>query len=438
MAWGALKGLPMPMMRNGGGYTHMKAQEPITSRERLPELDVLRGIALFGIIIVNMFMFAAPVSYWQLAGIEMFTGTLDRIADFFIDTFARGKFLPIFAFLFGFGAALQWKRLTQRGLDDAAAAAVLRRRFTILLIIGVVHAILIWAGDILTVYAVFGLIVLAWRHWSTRRLLTISAAVWAVLAVFSLWTFVADFTSGSPQIEMSEMQRFFSDQAALALETYANGGFAAITAQRLFDYVMAIAFGWPSLLIPFSLLVVGFVAGRDGWWDTNGWLRADGRLAAWMRWTLVPGLISQALAGALRVGWWGDGAAGAASLGSLLYAIGAPLLAAGYIGAVFYLVGETTWRTRLESFGMVGRMSLTNYLLQSIIATLLVYSYGFGLYGQIGPAASLGIAAAIYVVQLMLSVIWLRSYRFGPVEWLWRSFTYGELQPMRQRSRRGA
>lgn len=416
----------------------MKMHEPTAPRERLPEIDILRGIALLGIIGVNMYMYAAPASYWALAGVEPFTGTFDRIVTFLIDTVAQGKFLPIFAFLFGFGAALQWKRLMRRGLDDPAAAAVLRRRFMILLLLGIVHASLIWAGDILAVYAVFGLIVLAWRRWPTRRLLAISGALWAALLAASAWVLIAEVISGgSGATGMSEMQAFFADQAAIALETYAKGSFAAITAQRLFDYVMSLALGWLALLIPFGLLLVGFVAGRDGWWDKDGRLRAAGRLGAWVRWAMLIGLISEAVGSALRLDWLGGGAGWTNHLAELLYVVGTPLLAIGYIGAILRLAEKAAWQKRLEPFAMVGRMSLTNYLMQSVIATTLVYSYGFGLYGRIGPALSFIIAVGIYVLQVVVSGAWLRRYRFGPVEWLWRSFTYGELQPMRPAAHRG-
>lgn len=414
----------------------MNHPEPTTVRERLLEIDILRGIALLGIIGVNMYMYAAPVPYWTLAGVHAFTGTLDRVAEFFVDTVARGKFLPIFAFLFGFGAALQWRRLTRRGLGEQEAAAVLRRRFVILLLIGIVHASLVWAGDILAVYAVFGLIVLAWRHWPSRRLLVISGALWGALVLASLWVFITGVTEGTPGDAVDEMQAFFANQAAIALETYAEGSFAAITAQRLFDYFMSLALGWLALLIPFSLLLVGFVAGRDGWWESGGWLRADGRLETWVRWAVPVGLICEALGAALRLGWLGAGAAWAEYLAELLYVAGSPVLAVGYIGAILRLAEKTAWRKRLEPFAKVGRMSLTNYLMQSVIATTLVYSYGFGLYGRMGPAVCLGIAAGIYVLQVITSGVWLRRYRFGPVEWLWRSFTYGELQPMRSPAHR--
>lgn len=122
----------------------------------------------------------------------------------------------------------------------------------------------------------------------------------------------------------------------------------------------------------------------------------------------------------------------------LAHSLTGPLLALGYAAALALLAQRPRWAARLAPLGAAGRLALTNYLAQSLICTTLFYGYGAGLFGQVGAAAGILIAIAIYALQLLWSVWWLRHFRFGPAEWLWRTLTYGRAQPMRLQPRRAA
>ena len=118
-------------------------------------------------------------------------------------------------------------------------------------------------------------------------------------------------------------------------------------------------------------------------------------------------------------------------LGDMLWRVGAPALSFFYASAILLLFQRTAWQRHLAPLAAVGRTALSNYLLQSVICTTIFYSYGFGLYGRIGQPAGVALTFLIFALQIPVSVWWLRHFRFGPVEWLWRTLTYGKLQPMR-------
>jgi uncharacterized protein len=110
---------------------------------------------------------------------------------------------------------------------------------------------------------------------------------------------------------------------------------------------------------------------------------------------------------------------------------GAPALALFYMSGLTLLSQNTAWQKRMAPLAYAGRMAISVYLMQTLICTLLFYGYGFGLYGKVGAAGGILLTVIIYVLQIPFSVWWLNRFRFGPVEWLWRSLTYGKLQPMK-------
>lgn len=405
---------------------------PVLGRERIQTLDVLRGFALFGILLVNMEFFSLPI-YTQVLSPPAFTGPADRVASWLIAFLAEGKFYSLFSFLFGYGLTIQMARAAARG---ASFAPLYLRRLLVLLLIGLVHAFLIWVGDILVLYALLGVFLLLFHRRKPTTIL-----VWAGIfllipillntALLGLVTLGRLVPEGAAQIDRSfaEAEAGYLAAAEQARRVYSEGDFAAITAQRARD----LAFFYP--LTPFfapsvfAMFLLGLYAGKRGLFQ-----RVADHLSLWRRvlvWGLGIGLIGNFLYA--TVGEFASRAvpSPATLLATTAQTIGAPALCLGYAAVFTLLLQRGVWRRRLAPLAAVGRMALSNYLLQSLICTLIFNGYGLGLYGRVGPAPGLLLTVVIYLLQIPLSVWWMGRFQFGPAEWLWRSLTYLKPQPMR-------
>ena len=405
---------------------------PTPSRERIVTLDILRGFALFGILVVNMELFTHSMYDYTVGAIADLP-PLDRVVRLFVAFFFEGKFYSIFSFLFGAGMALMMQRSAEKGV---AFVPIYTRRMLALLAIGLIHAYFIWVGDILIAYSVIGFLVLIFfRNRRPRTLL-----IWAVIGLglpilinLGLWGLVGVGRAAVGEEAMAQQMAGqvanYLAQDAQADAAYATGSFLEVTRQRVMD--MRFVFStWPFLI--FNVLaayLAGLAAGKAGLFANLAQRRDFLRRA--LNWGLVIGLIGNALyvvCGyySLRV---------SPSLLSWLsttgQTFGAPALAAAYMAGIALLALDGGRRARMRPLADAGRMALTNYLAQSIICTLLFYGYGFGLYG-IGQAAGFLVAIAIYSLQLLWSGWWLKRFLFGPFEWLWRVITYWSVQPMRR------
>lgn len=406
---------------------------PTTTKERVTSIDVMRGFALFGILLVNMAFFNTSI-YSLLGGLDPWTGAIDRAAIWLVHFLAEGKFYSLFSFLFGLGVAIQMERAEARGVPFVP---LYLRRLAVLLVLGLVHAFLIWIGDILATYALLGVVLLLFRRRSPKALLTWAAVLLAIPLLLGVAGTVALEIGRSVPEAATEIDRSFAGtiadyeaRDAAARRVYADGSFLEITAQRAADlaffYPFYLIFVGPSIV---AMFLLGLYAGR------RGILRHPRAHEALIRRVLVWGL-GIGLIGSLIYAITSEGSSRMipsviGTVGALGLGIGAPALALGYAAAIALLMQRDDWQQRLAPLAAVGRMALSNYLLQSLVCTLIFNGYGLGLYGQVGPAAGLLLAVAIYLCQIPLSVWWMRRFQFGPVEWLWRSLTYGRPQPMR-------
>ncbi|MDZ7705875.1 MAG: DUF418 domain-containing protein [Trueperaceae bacterium] len=388
--------------------TTSDAQQPTAPRQRIVIIDILRGYALLGILLANILFFSSPTnliggpfSYWE--------GPLDRVAEGATRVLVEGAFYAIFSFLFGLGIALQ----LGRGEGSAAQVARVRWRLFILIGFGALHGIFVWYGDILLPYAVGGLVLLLFRRFRVAGLL-----VWAVLGLglSSLIYLASALSSGG------SLPDWYS--AANFLSTYRDGSYPEILALRvrifLFDLI-DLPFLLPNLL---WLFLMGMVAGR-----LELFARVRDHLPLFRRALVVGLLFALALKGAYA---WSLVRGDPLPVGLVSFGTGGPALAFVYICGLTLLHQRAFWSRLLGPLAAVGKMALTNYLAQSVVCSLIFYGYGLGYYGQLGPAVTVVIAFAIYGVQIVLSVLWLRAFRFGPMEWLWRTLTYGERQPLRR------
>jgi uncharacterized protein len=385
-------------------------------QERIQALDILRGVAVAGILFANVLVFFGLFAIPPERAAAFPTVAADNIARFLEGVFIDGKFYSIFSLLFGIGFGVQ----LARGGD--AALPRFKRRLRILLAIGAIHAILIWAGDILMLYALLGFTMPWFARKTNRELLRWTIILLAIptalyLVAFAAWMMAGTGTpSGQSGGQMpAAVLRYF--------EAIGTGGFAdafkgnlVFLAGRWADLVATVRF--PKVL---GMFVLGLWTVRTG----LALSPADHRPTL-VRWSLLGwgiGLPANIIGAWASHEWQYLPPSPGALLGVVAQAIGVPMLALGYAATVVLLVVDG--RRFISVMGPVGRMALTNYLMHSVMCVILSYGFGFGLWWHIGLSRAVAIAAIIIAVQIPLSALWLSQYRFGPVEWVWRRLTYG-------------
>lgn len=384
------------------------APGPVAPDERLPLVDALRGFAIAGIVVVNLKFFATPLfSTLEYRVADDFPGLADRLADWLVMTLAEGKLYPLLALLFGYGFGIQLER-------SGGAGARYVRRLLALLVLGLGHAFLVWAGDVLITYAVVGGVLVLFRRRSERTLLGWAVALYLVhLVILALSGFVL---ADSGRDDAS---------AAAATEAYAGGSYGEVLSQRAADAALTVPSGvvaaGPGFL---AMMLLGL------WAQRRGVFARPSEHAVQLRRVAVLGLATGGVCSlAYATLWWTSDGRGAAA--GLAFFLGG----GGFFQTVGYAAGLTllvaSGRARLLALRPVGRLALSNYLLQSLVATTIFYGYGFGLYGRVGPAPGLAVAAGIVAACVLLSAAWMRAFRIGPAEWLVRSFTYARPQPLR-------
>ena len=385
-------------------------------RDRIQALDVLRGVAVGGILLANVLVFFGLTFLSADRIAAMPTAAADRVAMFFEHAFIDAKFYSIFSLLFGIGFGVQ----LERGGD--AALPRFRRRLRILLGIGAIHAFLIWAGDILMLYALLGFTMPWFARKSNRELLRWTVILLAVptalyLVALAIWMLVgsgAAQASSRPGVPANILAYF----AAIG-----TGGFK----DALVGNLVFLAGRWADLFftVRFPKVLGMFVLGL--WTVRTGIALSPsdhrGTLARWRLLGLGIGLPANLIAAWSVEHWPYLPPSIGGLLGVVMQAVGVPMLAIGYATTVALWV--VNGRRLIKAFAPVGRMALTNYLMHSIICVTLSYGFGFGLWWRIGAAQAMAIAVVIIAVQIPLSALWLSRYRFGPVEWVWRRLTYG-------------
>ena len=402
--------------------------EPLASSERLDNLDVLRGLALLGIALMNVEYFSA--SLMDLSeGIAPGERGLDWLADAFVYVFVRGKFWTLFSLLFGMGFAVMLGRARDAG--RGFVPLYLRRTFGLLLF-GLVHALLIWSGDILVSYALTALVLLLFfRDTPAERLWKWGAWIWAALVGLMLLFGVMMMAMGDGVTDPNAAENAAMVAALREAEiaAYSGGSYAEATAMRTRYFVHALPFN--AFLVP---LVLGmFLVG--GWMVRSGAMARPaehGRLFERLAW--IGGFGGLALTAASLAVNANPSTTGEPSpdamLAMALHMAGSPLMALAYIAiVVLALQRGAVW---LRALAPVGRMALTNYLMQSVIGTLVFYGYGLGLWGQVPRSGQVIGVVVVFLLQVLASRWWLERFRYGPLEWAWRAFTYWQVPPLRR------
>jgi len=403
---------------------HLEA--PVSAQQRIVTLDIVRGFALLGILIMNMPGFVSSI-FIEADGSHLWSSPIDRAAELARDMLFSGKFNSMFSLLFGIGFTIQFARMEQ--LAPGHATHLYLRRLLILLAIGLVHAMFFWTGDVLHVYAVLGLLLLlVMRHMSDRAIV----ALIVLLLVYPAISGVVRLLVVTPDITA---MRVAQAQAFEASNNLAYGGGTFIAAARehmrefahFYDNVWSL---WGTLGFYVQMattMLLGVLVGRHRLAQRIPELLPSIRRI--QGWALSVGLVCALTFGIIFEIQRTPGPTPLKVLGSLAYTISRPSLMIFYVLTIVRLAQLPSWQARFAPIAATGRMPLTNYLMQTLICTTLMYGWGFGLWGTVGPAGQLLLAFAIFfVIQVPLSILWLRRFEYGPLEYLWRVATYGRMR----------
>ncbi len=406
------------------------ALAPVREPERIGFLDLLRGFAVCGILAMNIQSFAMPgAAYFNPLAYGDFTGA-NHLVWLLANTFANQKFMTLFSMLFGAGLLLMSDRARVAG---RGAAGLHYRRMGYLLLFGLAHAYLIWAGDILVDYALCGLLVFLFRKARPGWLL---ASGLIFLLFGSLMNLMAGLTAGTywPPEQFAEFEaRMRPSAAKLAeeLSTYRGSWLTSLRARAAESTEMQLTvFPFFTFWRVTGVMLLGMALYR--WRVLTG--EAAGRVYRWfIALALLIGLPATIYGSQrqLATGWdpipsfflhaqWGYWA-------SLLVAL-------GWLGALALAARAGRWSELRRRLAACGRMAFSCYILTSLICTTLFYGHGLGFFGQVSRLVQAGITLVVWLFLLWLAPFWLARFRYGPLEWLWRSLAYRARQPWRRRA----
>ena len=404
---------------------------PVAPTERIEIVDILRGFALFGVLLVNMHNFGPNLNPF---GPDLIPIPVHFVAAVFTDAFFAMKSESLFSFLFGLGIALQLQRANARGV---AFFPVYCRRAIGLFAIGFLH-MLIYPGDILRTYALLGFVLLMfWKRASKTVLL---AAVICLVAPYA-FEGVSQGLALPTDPEIATVAQRDAHEAWTLRGAWSQREVRVLTQGSVSDVVVFnlhddVRHGpyWGLWPFPMSwhsswylaLFLLGLYVARRRLLEDISAHRIFFRRV--LRWGLGIGLMG-------TVAMMAEDSLGRSPIPSwvieFVVSIGAPALAFAY-AAILIILFQRQWGNRmLKPLGAVGRMALTIYLFQSVVYTSIYYGYGLGFWGRLGSAHILPLALVIFALEILLCVWWLRRFRFGPAEWVWRTITYGRLQQVR-------
>jgi uncharacterized protein len=404
------------------GGTLYDIVNPLPVNERIATLDIVRGFALLGILIMNMPGFSTSF-FAEADGSHLWPGLLDQRAELLRNMLFSGKFNSMFSLLFGIGFTIQLGRLLER--HPGRAVAIYTRRLLALLAFGVVHAVVFWNGDVLHIYALLGFALLLLRKVPDRvvyLLIGLCLLYPAVSGALRLWVMTPDVVAA--QVLQMEAWEASNDLA------YGHGSFLDAAAEHAREavyfytdpFMLWAALGFYVQIA--TTMLIGLLVGRNGWVRRIPELLPRIRRLQW--WALGIGVVCALIYGILGELERPPAPSLAKIVVSITYVLSRLGMMMFYVLTIVRLAQVPAWQRRLAPMAAAGRMPLTNYLLQTLIATTIFYGWGFGLWGKVGPAAGLLLALAMFfAIQVPLSLWWLRRFRYGPMEWLWRLATYG-------------
>jgi uncharacterized protein len=405
-----------------GVEVRQSVPKPLGESNRLVSIDVLRGFALMGILLMNIQAFSMPLAAYFNASVYGDLTGANYWAWLIVHVLIDEKFMVIFAILFGAGIVLMTSRLEAGGLPSGKLHY---RRMGWLILFGLMHAHLIWAGDILFDYALCGMLAFLMRKRAPRTLLMVALLLISVMPV-GMTLATRGLRSASPERIAAMQAHWKPAPATLAseLESY-RGGWVSQMRYRVPQarHIALNAF----LFRIVGLMLAGMALLKLGWFRPEFpkrvyWISIALALVIGLPLVLV-GALHDAASGwhvrswyeSMQTNYWGS-----------------IVMSFGYIGMVMLAVRAQVIPELLSRLQAVGRTAFSNYILQSVICTTIFYGHGLGLFGRVSRVEQIGIVMGVWGLQIMIAPIWLQHFRFGPLEWAWRSLTYGRREPMRR------
>jgi uncharacterized protein len=408
------------------------ASAPVPSSDRSDILDVLRGFAILGIFMANSAGFALYMFMDDAAKKALPSYAADDFLDQLMTAFIDGKFYSLFSLLFGIGFTIILDRNQKAGRNPLA---IFYRRIFILTLLGLGHMFLLWPGDILFLYALIGMILPLFRNLTNKTLLILSVFLIFSPIVFDLAKVISDgaWNLSGP---FEEMAIRIDEANGITDQNYRTFVVDNPTYQSILEWSRG-GFFWRfehiigSNRIPkvLAMFLIGFVVGRKMIYSN---LEGNKLLLAQVqKWGFLIGIP----ASIAFTYFMHDGIRLPKPLGlsdTLFYALSVIPLSLAYTTSICLLWLKPDWQSKLKILAPVGRMALTNYIMQTVAGILIYYGIGLALGGKTGPVLFLPIAVGVYVIQVVYSNIWFRYFRFGPLEWIWRMLTYGKTLDIRK------
>lgn len=406
----------------------LQHSNPVTLKERIVSLDVLRGVAVLGILLMNIVAFSMvtsaydlPIVYGDLSGVDWWTWLS---LHYIVDT----KFMSIFSILFGAGVCIFMERALAK---NHRAWRLQSSRMLWLFVIGMIHAYLIWFGDILVTYAVCGMAIALVRNWRPSILFVLGMAIMFIIPIaFSLFIFwTVQFWPEEEVLKMQQADLLESAEVQIEIAAYTG------TWLDQFSHRLPMVLMMQLMFLPFfffwhaaGLMMVGMAAYK---WKI---LSASKSTRFYSLLVIISATIGFPL---VAIGVWFKQQHGwdpimSRFVDSNWNLVGGVFVAFAWIGLVMLVCKAAILPGVQRALAAVGRMALTNYIGQSIICTFLFYGHGLGWYNTFERFELLYVVVSVWAFQIVFSVLWLGWFRFGPLEWLWRTATYMEWQPMRR------
>jgi uncharacterized protein len=411
---------------------------PVALEERATILDALRGFALLGVLIDNLFAFTGWGFLSQPQREALPTWPADGIIGILELSFIHGKFYSIFSLLFGVGFSVILMRSEQKGVNGLK---LFYRRLAILMLFGAAHLFLVWEGDILLLYALVGMLLPLFMKCKDRTIL-----IWAVACIlapllidtlrvifqfspgnyFFQQAVAIDIKNGIPEGPAASQYLFTSEDSWTHWRKWMEPGFffrysGLLNENRIFKVL--------------GMFLLGFYAGRK-----LMYVHLDSHIALFRKirkWGFIIGIPTGIATGLFHIDQKSIPHI-KGLLDTLFYTLSVVPLCLAYVSWFCLAWIKRKNKSNLRVLAPMGRMALTNYLMQSILGIIIYYGLGFGLGGDIGPSLFIPLGLCVYVLQILYSTWWLKRFNYGPFEWLWRTLTYGKWLPMTKRTERTA
>jgi len=407
----------------------MLSLKPVQSAERIVLIDALRGIAILGIFIANL---SVGFSFYDasLPNAGPWFHPWDKTVLFVEHLLIEGKFYSIFSLLFGWGLAIQLKRSELKGLTPVS---FVRRRLLFMLLLGLAHLLLLWTGDIVAFYALVGFVFLWIRKWNDRKLFI--TAILLLLAPILLYYLKMKF-----DWMMAPAGLLYQTGEKIDMQVSGIGGFEEFVKKLKYgnysDHLQTLLSGVfyrfgdlvfqsriPKVL---GMFILGYLLGKD---DRYKQILSDTRL---LRSIAIGGLVLGLPCNFLLARYMEEGKyyfLGTEGLyQTVVYAFGVAPLALAYVALFFLFARSAAGKKCVALLQPVGKMAFSNYIIHSLVGCFIFYGFGFGMLREAGPVYTTILAFLVFIGQVIISTLWLKYFNYGPVEWLWRSGTYGKWQ----------